>query len=141
MDQIAPATSAELPRPQKEIQDIGASGEVTPSPVEAVGSVPVAERLSSANNAVQAVNGTTQTSSVQAMLANDNVQPVTATPLVSGSLIAEDADVIEKAWVQMAKLIVENTKNDPRRQSKELSHVKHDYISKRFNKEIKLTGE
>ncbi len=60
-------------------------------------------------------------------------QPVVAT----SGLKADDADLIEKQWVQKAKNIVEQTKNDPYMQNNELSKVKADYIGKRFNKQLK----
>ncbi len=68
----------------------------------------------------------------------DNSQPVQ--PKTSG-LPAEDADLIEKQWVTKAKQIVEQTKNDPFVQNQEISKVKAEYISKRFNKQIKLPEE
>lgn len=53
-------------------------------------------------------------------------------------VIAEDGDLIEKEWVDMAKRIVERTKDDPYKQSTELTRVKADYMKKRYNKEIKI---
>lgn len=54
---------------------------------------------------------------------------------------ADDADLIEKQWVDKAKLIVEKTKNDPYVQNKELSKVKAEYVSKRFDKDLKLSED
>lgn len=56
-------------------------------------------------------------------------------------LIADDADLIEKAWVEKAKQLVEQTKNDPYVQNKEINKFKADYIKKRYQKDIKLTEE
>lgn len=53
--------------------------------------------------------------------------------------IADDNDLIEKEWVNKAKLIVAKTKDDPREQSKELYKYKADYIKKRYNKDIKVS--
>lgn len=55
--------------------------------------------------------------------------------------IADDNDLIEKEWVQKAKAIVAKTKEDPYTQNKEMSRYKADYVKKRFNKDVKLTGE
>jgi hypothetical protein len=52
---------------------------------------------------------------------------------VTDSLPANDVDLIEKAWVVKAKAIVEQTKNDPYEQSNELTKIRNDYQSKRFN--------
>lgn len=57
--------------------------------------------------------------------------------------LADDADLIEKEWVEKAKSIIEQTKNDPRKQTEELSKVKNAYVDKRFqrNHRIKVDGE
>lgn len=54
-------------------------------------------------------------------------------------LTADDNDLIEKEWVNKAKLIVERTKSDPSQQSKEIGVFKADYLQKRYNKTIKLS--
>lgn len=56
-------------------------------------------------------------------------------------LEAADSDLIEKAWIQKAKAIVEHTKADPHVQNKEINKVKSEYIKKRYNKDIKLNDE
>jgi hypothetical protein len=50
---------------------------------------------------------------------------------------ANHADRIEKQWVDRAKAVIAQTKNDPYRQKAEISKVKAEYIKKRFNKTIK----
>jgi hypothetical protein len=52
---------------------------------------------------------------------------------------AQDIDLIEKAWVEKAKMIVARTHGDPYTQNKALSQVKADYIQKRYGKEIKVS--
>lgn len=54
---------------------------------------------------------------------------------------AGDVDIIEKAWIEKAKKIVDQTSSDPFEQQKMLSKVKADYIKKRFNKDIKINDE
>lgn len=54
--------------------------------------------------------------------------------------IADDIDLIEKEWVEKAKQIVEQTKEDPYKQNEVITQVKADYIKKRYNRELK-TGE
>lgn len=54
---------------------------------------------------------------------------------------AGDVDVIEKAWIDKAKHIVDQTSSDPFEQQKMISKVKADYIKKRFNKDIKIDTE
>lgn len=52
--------------------------------------------------------------------------------------IADDVDVIEKAWVQKAKTIVNDHKHDPYTQEKETSKLQADYLKKRYGKEVKV---
>lgn len=56
-------------------------------------------------------------------------------------VVASDDDVIEKAWVDKAKKIVEQTKADPYLQEKEVSKLQADYLKKRYGKEIKVSGD
>ena len=58
---------------------------------------------------------------------------------LNDDLNADDADLIEKEWVTRAKTIVENTKNDPHAQNKQISQVKAEYIKKRYNKDVKVS--
>lgn len=60
--------------------------------------------------------------------------PMPATAMLQAS---DDSDLIEKEWVDKAKQIVEHTRDDPYKQSEELTHVKVDYMQKRYNKTIK----
>lgn len=64
-------------------------------------------------------------------------QPITqATP--SSPAIADDIDLIEKEWVEKAKAIVAQTRNDPHSQNNQMNRFKADYMKKRYNKDIKL---
>jgi hypothetical protein len=62
----------------------------------------------------------------------------TSTPQVTKGLGAQDADLIEKEWVERAKSIVAQTQDDPYKQKNEMSKIKADYIKKRFNKSIPI---
>jgi hypothetical protein len=55
--------------------------------------------------------------------------------------VADDSDLIEKAWVEKAKEIVGRTKDDPYLQNREINKFKADYIKKRYNKDIKVSEE
>lgn len=57
----------------------------------------------------------------------------TATPAT-----AEDVDLIEKEWVDRAKAIVAQTRNDPYVQNREMNKMKADYMMKRYHKEIRV---
>lgn len=51
---------------------------------------------------------------------------------------SDGADELDKEWINKAKLIVEQTKQDPFTMSKEVGRAKADYLRIRFNKHIKL---
>lgn len=52
---------------------------------------------------------------------------------------ADDRDLIEKEWVIKAKQIVESNREDPYKQSEELTVFKADYLQKNYGKNIKLS--
>jgi hypothetical protein len=61
-----------------------------------------------------------------------------STSSFSISSVVNDSDLIEKEWVNKAKAIVEKTKDDPYKQSEELTVFKADYMKQHYNKSIKL---
>lgn len=67
---------------------------------------------------------------------DDSIGPPVSSPKTS-NLPAVDKDLIEKQWVQKAKEIVAETKDDPYKQKTEMSRAKADYIQKRFKKTVK----
>lgn len=64
----------------------------------------------------------------------DDVASYTATS--SYPLIANDDDLIEKEWVDKAKKILAETKNDPYQREREVSKLQVDYIKKRYGREL-----
>ncbi len=64
--------------------------------------------------------------------------PVSPTTSSVTPQVADDVDLIEKEWVEKAKSIVNQTRQDPHAQNKEMNRFKADYLKKRYNKEIKL---
>jgi hypothetical protein len=63
----------------------------------------------------------------------------TAATTQSSALLTDDGDLIEKEWVNKAKQIVERTRDDPYKQSEELTVFKADYMKKRYGKTIKVS--
>lgn len=61
-----------------------------------------------------------------------------SSPQSAGFQVADDKDIIEPAWVNRAKHIVLTTREDPYKQSEDLTAFKADYMQKRYNKVIKL---
>jgi hypothetical protein len=66
-------------------------------------------------------------------------QPTDTSPQDNPLIARDDADLIEKEWVNRAKAIVEQTRDDPHLQSDELSVFKADYMKKRYNRNVKLS--
>jgi hypothetical protein len=138
MDQTIPATSPELSKPQENLVPLGGEEIMAGVPLEKLDLASQSERLSSANSVVSQVVQDDQSQTTSQIVQDSAQTDSTSFAQSSSSLIADDVDVIEKMWVQKAKIIVNETRDDPRKQSTQLSHMKRDYIKKRFNKDIKL---
>lgn len=78
-----------------------------------------------------------QTSAVPQTPLNQSASMAAPASPAGTPAIADDADLIEKEWVEKAKEIVEKTKADPYVQNKELNKMKADYMKKRYNKDLK----
>ena len=103
------------------IEKAPASGENTPSPSNAAPPIP----------ALPAVSLPAMPPAPVQAAAGQAIQSQT-------SSIRDDGDLIEKEWVNKAKQIVERTRDDPYKQSEELTVFKADYMKKRYGKAIKL---
>jgi hypothetical protein len=128
------------------------SGEVIPQPQYELGSEPVEGRESlkekSLERRPQPVEGKSkQTPQFTPPVAykqpytggTDSTIQVGGSTLSKGAtsdLKADDADRIEKQWIDRTKMIVNTTKDDPYKQKVQMSKVKADYIKKRFDKSI-----
>lgn len=89
-----------------------------------------------------------QTSAPTLPIAPTNI-PTVATPLIPNDDASQDdsadggdsrstnPDRIEKQWIDKAKAIVNQSKDDPYRQKTDMSKIKAEYIKTRFNKAIK----
>lgn len=64
----------------------------------------------------------------------DPVVPVSVPTL--GPVTANDDDVIEKEWVDKAKQILSETKDDPHQRSNRVNELQKDYLKKRYGKEL-----
>lgn len=139
MDQMLPTPRQELPTPERQAPLQNGGEYVVPYPEELEQAAP-GERIAQAASAV-------------AQVADPVVIPMVADPIGStpdpvadpahaaNPLVADDVDVIEKEWVEKAKDIVSKTKNDPHLQSVQLTSFKHDYMKKRYGKEIKIPDD
>jgi hypothetical protein len=55
------------------------------------------------------------------------------------SKVIEDKDLIEKEWVEKAKAIISQNRDNPHKQTEELTGVKAEYLDKNYNKTLKLS--
>ncbi len=133
--------SNELPKPQQNSVEVPASVENNVNTYKA----PIAGEAGRANNEpTQAAND-----AVAAAMSSVAAIPTVATPAPAddsaastpATAIADDADVIEKEWVDKAKRIVAETRGDPHKKSQELTGLKREYIETRFGKVIKVPHE
>lgn len=66
----------------------------------------------------------------------DDTQQDDSTPAV-----AADVDLIEKEWVDKAKKIVNQTRDDPHEQESAVGRLQADYLKKRYGREVKLAND
>ncbi len=119
-----------------------------PALARAVEATPGLARAEIASRAAELASPSPGTSSLPAPLLP--TLPATPPPLLPSAIgtqplhtdspiDADDGDLIEQAWVDKAKAIVERTRDDPYNQNKEISKFKADYLQKRYKKDIKVS--
>lgn len=62
--------------------------------------------------------------------------PTTAVVSNDSPVVAGDEDVIEKEWVDKAKKIILETKDDPHGRTERVNELQKDYLRKRYSKEL-----
>lgn len=122
----------EAPKPEKQGEVAQPVGERLPAGPEANEQSPQAGQAAP----ITALPQLPTLPSPQAAAPTAQVQPRDTNPLA-----ASDEDLIEKEWVDKAKKIVIQTKDDPYEQEKEVSKLQADYLKKRYGKEIKLNSD
>jgi len=96
--------------------------------------------------AVEAAMNTAVQTAATPVLPMPTVSPVvTASPVTIAApsddtpLVAGDDDLIEKEWVDKAKRIISETKDDPYKREREVGKLQADYLRKRYGKELGTT--
>ncbi len=62
--------------------------------------------------------------------------PAQQQPSTTGPMVAADEDVIEKEWIDKAKQIIEQTKDDPHARTVKVNELQRDYLQKRYGKVV-----
>src|SRR5688572_22399188 len=81
-----------------------------------------------------------------APVAMPTIPPPVVTPTTMPAIdddspaVADDVDVIEMEWVNKAKQIIKDTKDDPHAQEQAVEKLQRDYLKKRYGKEIKAAS-
>lgn len=90
-----------------------------------------AERVEQASEASAAAADAAATGAPIATTAPVMDEPVGGT---GGPAVAADDDVIEKEWVEKAKKIVLDTRDDPHGRASKVNELQKDYLKKRYGK-------
>lgn len=137
-----------LPNPSQEMgaynpQVLPPRPEVGPSqPVEASPERPAPQELQPAGPANNAPAPVLPVPTVPEPPAPGMVPMLNPVPVYNDNpAAAGDDEVIEKEWVDKAKKIVTETKDDPYKQEQEVSKLQADYLMKRYGKEVKLASD
>lgn len=64
---------------------------------------------------------------------------VAVDPGISSPVSANDDDTIEKEWVDRAKQIIAETRDNPRAREKAIGALQRDYLMKRYGKQLGAT--
>lgn len=57
-------------------------------------------------------------------------------PVNTNPTVANDDDLIEKEWVDKAKQIISQTRDDPHQRERQVGALQRDYLKKRYGKEL-----
>lgn len=80
------------------------------------------------------------TTSIPQPVVNDNIV-VNPTITSNSPAVAADDDLIEKEWVDKAKKIISETKDNPRKREEDVSRLQIDYLEKRYGRKIGTTDK
>jgi hypothetical protein len=93
-----------------------------------------------------------QKAEMSAIISDVGLTSVLPTPVISNTIVADnttigdtplvanDDDLIEKEWVDKAKKIVAETKDDPYQREEAVNKLQVDYIKKRYGRELGAAG-
>jgi len=68
-------------------------------------------------------------------------QPAASPVADDAPIVANDDDLIEKEWVDKAKKILSETRDDPYKREQEISKLQIEYIRRRYGRQIGESGD
>jgi hypothetical protein len=68
-------------------------------------------------------------------------QPAPSAVSDDSPIVANDDDLIEKEWVDKAKKILSETRDDPYKREQEISKLQIEYIRRRYGRQIGESGD
>ena len=131
------APSLPIPEPNQSSPEANAAEVVAPSPERASESSETANQ----NQGMPLPPVAQQPQSVVTDPKAPPAPPVPAPVVDDSPAVADDVDVLEKEWVNKAKVIVDQTRQDPYEQERQAIRLQASYLKKRYGKEIRMSGE
>jgi hypothetical protein len=124
--------------------------EITPAPSGERTSVPQIERISGDGEVYR--DNKQELGAAQAEVAQvampalpapvlTTAQPVATATSDDSPIVANDDDLIEKEWVDKAKKILAETRDDPYKREQEISKLQIEYIRRRYGRQIGESGD
>lgn len=146
MEPQTPTSPNQAPQPSRpEVEPVVQSGNNSPetlAPQPAVAEVDTSGGEQANQNSGIALPQVQQTPTAPTPPVANNTTTTLPTVVIPDTPdIAEDVDLIETEWVNKAKKIVDETKDDPRQQKRQVSALKADYMKKRYGKDMKLSDD
>jgi len=140
MTDMQPENSPGLNGPEQAPQPNTANGERIPVlPTPESGPLDGGERFEQHAEARAAVADAAGTPTIPVMPPVAIPTTPVITPVIPADdspLVAGDEDVIEKEWVDKAKKIIEETKDDPYARTNRVNELQKNYLQKRYNKDL-----
>ena len=83
-------------------------------------------------------SGAPPSSVLPAVIPVVSTDPSSTVDSSAAPMLAADEDIIEKEWVDKAKKVIAQTKNDPYQKEREVSKLQADYLQKRYSRDVKV---
>lgn len=94
------------------------------------------EQIAEARAITNDVGITTPPTPIQSVIQNNSGSVANNTTISDTPLLAGDEDLIEKEWVDRAKKIISDTKEDPYLREEEVGKLQVDYMQKRYGRSL-----